>query len=158
MINDVFKELHEEVSCEVELQELDQLFANWNSTAAARNINIQALVNDYIETKSDGETLRNPATERMRRVTYDAQKRTRSMVINQIIYLIAATEIDQIEKAALAKPVFKDLHGEIKGDAEYLRRMLPDPVSMDHPHVAEQRYRSMSNELARLTQKVLSKL
>ncbi len=151
-------QMHEEISSEVELEELDFLFDKWKGNALSKNLDIQELAGKYLSAKADGETLRNPETAKMARVTYEAQKRTRNMVINQIIYLISAKEIDQTEKAAISNPSLKNLRGEIRDDAEYLRRMLPAEFSIEHPNISENRYRSICNEIARLTQKVLSKL
>lgn len=158
IFENLIKEFHEEVVSEVELQELDQYFEEWKRKASARNIEIETLVCEYLAVIADGETLRNPQTNHLERITFEQQKRIRSLVINQIIYCVASAEIDQTLQIALANPQLKKFSGEIKGDADYLRKMILPEISLEHPMGAAHRYRSMSDELTRITQKVLSKL
>ncbi len=161
-----YQELPKDVaSDEFDLTTLDQYFEEWKKKAASKNINIDGYTYFYLAAKAGGEALRDPKTLRLPKATFENQKKVRTMVVNNIIYRIALSEIEETEKAALADPRFKKLSSEIKDDAKYLRRMLSPKPSADepdrlaeHPIVAESRYYRMNSELKRITEKVLDKI
>ncbi len=98
-------ELHQEVLDESVLHDLDSLLEGWQETATEKNVVISDLVANYLETKTDGDTLRIPETGRLRRVTYEQQKRVRSIEINRIIHRIASEEISRTEKKGTEESV-----------------------------------------------------
>lgn len=152
------EEMHIVVQDETELEELDFLVEKWKKHAKEQNIAVGSFVANYLASKADGDSLRHPESGLLPRITFEQQKRVRAMEINQMIHHIGSEEINRTENSALKDPLFEKLCSEIKEDAKYLRRMLPPEISMEHPTIAAGRYRSMSDELARLKGKVISKL